>query len=126
MRWLASGMGGVVLAGMTACGGGPEVDTSRCTFERQEGLCEATVTLDPRESESQDEATTLEVRWEWLGRDPAEVPDRVVRQYLKARDAVALASSIDKLGKSRCAVEVGIGPAACVGVKRITAVEADP
>jgi len=117
-------VGGAVTG--AACGGAPAVDTSRCTFERREGLCEATVTLDPRESESPDEATTLEVRWAWVGRDPAEVPERVVRQYLKARDAVALASSIDKLGKSRCAVEVGVEPAPCVGVKRISTVEADP
>lgn len=126
MTLARGGVGLAMLVSVGACTGAPAVDTSRCTFERHEGLCEATVTLDPRESESPDEATTLEVRWEWLGRDPSDVPERVVRQFLKARDAVALATSIDKLGKSRCTIEVGVEPAPCVGVRRISSVEADP
>mgnify|MGYP000863811767 CR=1 FL=1 len=116
----------VLGAAITGCAGGPDVDPDKCRFVRHEGMCEATVTLDPREAESPDEATTLEVRWRWLGADPAEVPDRVVRSHLSAKDARSLGEAVDDLGKSRCVVEQAVEPPACVGLARIVDVEAEP
>jgi hypothetical protein len=118
LAWLAGGAG--------ACAGGPGIDQTRCQFVRQVGMCEATVTLDPRESESPDESTTLEVRWEWLGEEPGDVPDRIVRTHLTWVEARALGDSIDELGKSRCVVEQGVEPERCRGILRIVSVEADP
>jgi hypothetical protein len=113
----------VVAAG---CAGGPEVDRAKCFYVRHEGMCEATVTLDPRESESSDEATTLEVRWAWVGDAIGEVPERIVRTHMTSRDARALAEAIDALGKSRCVVEQAIEPVQCLGLARIVTVEAEP
>jgi len=84
------------------------------------------VTLDPREAESNEEATTLEVKWTWLEAKPVEVPPRVSRWFLTAREARSLGSAIDELGKSPCVVEEAIAPAACEGRARILTVEAAP
>lgn len=118
--------GVVMLALFAGCGGGPAVDPTQCRYVRHVGMCEATVTLDPRESESPDEATMLEVRWRWIGDALGEVPDRVVRTHLSAKDARALGEAIDDLGKSRCVVEQAVDPGGCVGIARIVAVEAEP
>lgn len=117
----------VLVAGaLGACSSGPAVDRSKCRFVRHEGMCEATVTLDPREAESPDESTTLEIRWRWLGADPSDVPDRLVRSHLGAKDARSLGEAIDALGKSRCVVEQAVEPDACIGLARIVDVEAEP
>lgn len=121
--WL---IGIVALAG---CGSGSQaslVPDDDCTFVRHRGLCEAQVTLDPRESESPDEATTLEVRWTWTEAEPAEVPPRVSRWFLTAREARGLANAIEALDKSPCVVEEAVAPAVCDGRRRILSVEASP
>ena len=112
------------ICSLAACAGGP--DERHCHFVRHEGMCEASVTLDPRESESPDETTMLEIRWRWIGTELGDVPDRVVKRHLTARDARSLAEAVDETGKSRCAVEQAIEPDRCVGIFRVVWVEADP
>lgn len=116
------------VAGVGACGGSSSelVPDDSCTYVRHRGLCEAQVTLDPREAESQEEATTLEVRWTWTGATPTEVPPRTTRWYLTAREAVRLGHAIDELRKSPCVVEEAVEPAECIGRVRILSVEAAP
>jgi hypothetical protein len=113
----------IVVAG---CASGPDVDPTKCRYVRVEDMCEASVTLDPRENESPDEATTLEIRWQWLGKEVSDVPDRVTRTHLTAAEARSLAEAIDDMGKSRCVVEQAVEPAECVGLSRIVSVEAEP
>ncbi len=93
---------------------------------RYKDMCEATVTLDPREAESADESTMLEIRWTWVGKVLSDVPDRVTRTHLNAKEARSLAEAIDGMGKSRCVVEQAVAPAECVGVSHIVWVEAEP
>jgi hypothetical protein len=126
MRRLSTVVGSIALTCMMACAGSSGADRSRCELVRIQGMCEATVTLDPREADSPDEATALEVRWEWLEAEPAEVPDRVVWRHLTARDARALGEIIDELGKSRCVVEQAEESGPCAGSARIVTVEAEP
>ena len=109
-----------------ACAGGPAGVETDCHFVRREGLCEATVTLSPRENDSPDEATMLEIGWRWKGQRLGEVPDRVVRRHLTARDARSLAQAVDEIKHSRCVVEQAIEPEGCIGIQRIVWVEADP
>lgn len=112
-----------------ACGSagqGPSLPDDSCTTVKHRGLCEATVTLEPREAESNDEATTLEVTWTWLEASPKDVPPRVSRWFLTAREARSLGDAIDELGKSPCVVEEAIAPEACEGRARILHVEAAP
>lgn len=120
MKWI---LPVIVFAG---CASGPDVDPATCRYVRIEDMCEASVTLDPRESESPDEATTLEIRWQWLGKQVSDVPDRVTRTHLTATEARSLAEAIDDMGKSRCVVEQAVEPAECVGLSRIVSVEAEP
>jgi len=115
-----------LLGSMGACASGASPDDRSCTYVRHEGMCEATVTLDPRESESPDEATMLEIRWSWAGVDVGEVPDRVVRRHLVARDARAIAEAVEETERSRCLIEQAVEPDSCVGILRIVWVEADP
>lgn len=122
IKWL----GLVWLAGCGAAGTGVLTPDDNCTFVRHRGLCEAQVTLEPREAESPDEATTLEVRWTWLGGTPGEVPPRVSRWFLTAQEAMSLGSAIDELGKSPCVVEEAVSPAECAGRVRIMSIEAEP
>lgn len=112
--------------GCGSSGGAQAWPEDECTYKRHRGLCEAQVTLDPRESESPDEATVLEVRWTWLGQTPTDVPRRTSRWFLTAREAVPLARAIDDVGKSPCVVEEAVAPAECVGRARILSVEAAP
>jgi len=123
MRFAALGL---MAAGIVGCAGGPAVDPAKCRYVRHEAMCEATVTLDPRENESPDEATMLEIRWTWLGKDVVAVPDRVTRTHLTATEARSLAEAVDAMGKSRCVVEQAIEPSECVGLSRIVEVEAEP
>lgn len=129
-RDLAKVVGAGALAGALAvvasCGSGPAVDPGKCKIVRHEGMCEAGVTLDPRESESPDEATMLEIRWRWLGDTPADVPDRIVRSHLTANEARSLADAVDEMERSRCVVEEAVEPDACRGYARIVEVEAEP
>lgn len=111
---------------LTACAGGPSTDARQCTYVRHEGMCEATVTLDPRESESSDEATMLEIRWTWAGPELGAVPDRVVRRHLVARDARSIAEAVEETERSPCQVEQAVAPDGCLGILRIVWVEADP
>ncbi len=121
--WFELGVPLIVLAG---CASGPDVDTTKCRYVRIEDMCEATVTIDPRESDSPNEATTLEIRWQWLGKEVTGVPDRVTRTHMKANEARSMAEAIDDMGKSRCVVEQAVEPAECVGLSRIVSVEAEP
>lgn len=123
MKWILGVAAAVVGMG---CAGGPSVDPAKCRYVRHEDMCEATVTLDPRESESPDEATMLEIRWSWLGKEVVDVPDRVTRTHLTAKEARSLAEAVDDMGKSRCVVEQAIEPSECVGLSRIVSVEAEP
>jgi len=118
----------VTVVGLGACGGSTSelVPDDSCTFVRHRGLCEAQVTLEPREAESQEEATTLEVRWTWTGATPTEVPPRTTRWFLTAREAMRLGQAIDELRKSPCVVEEAVEPAECIGRVRILSVEAAP
>lgn len=119
----------VVMLWLAACGSagsGAALPDDSCTTVKHRGLCEATVTLEPREAESNEEATTLEVKWTWLESSPEGVPSRVSRWYLTAREARALGDAIDELGKSPCVVEEAIAPAECEGRARILHVEAAP
>lgn len=122
---------GIALALMvglvTGCSNSSEIDRPRCRFERVQGMCEASVTLEPRESDSPNEATTLEVRWRWSTPSDIEVPDRVVRTHLTAREARALAEAIDELGRSRCSIEQPIDVTDdCDATTRIADIEAQP
>lgn len=116
----------VLALGLAACASGPSPDARQCTYVRHEGMCEATVTLDPRESESPDEATMLEIRWSWTGPELGDVPDRVVRRHLVARDARSIAEAVEETERSRCQVEQAVAPDGCLGILRIVWVEADP
>jgi len=117
-----------VMVGLIGCGGSANelVPDDSCTYVRHRGLCEAQVTIDPREAESPEESTTLEVRWTWTGETPREVPRRTTRWYLTAREAARLGQAIDELSKSPCIVEEAVRPAECVGRLRILSVEAAP
>jgi hypothetical protein len=97
-----------------------------CAVEQREGECEPTVTLSPREPEDPQEATSLIVRWEWLGDTPAEVPDRTRVHHLSWREASARAATIDEVDKSRCVIEVATDPATCAVKAAIIFVEAEP
>lgn len=117
----------VGLSSFGACASAvPAPSEEGCDVERVEGTCEATVTLNPREPEDPQEATSLIVRWEWQGATPADVPDRTRVSHLTWREASSRASNIDDAGKSRCVIEVGTAPPRCVGKKAIVFVEADP
>jgi hypothetical protein len=122
MRWLLL----LLWSGCGSAGGAALTPDDACTFVRHRGLCEAQVTLDPREAESADESTTLMVRWTWLGARPSDVPPRVSRRYLTAREATSLGDAIDDLGKSPCVVEEAVSPAECAGRLRILSIEAEP
>jgi len=124
MKWFVVAVGFVVTG--SSCASGPSVDPAKCRYVRHKDMCEATVTLDPRENESADEATMLEIRWSWLGKEVVDVPDRVTRTHLTAKEARSLAEAIDAIGKSRCVVEQAVEPIECVGLSRIVSVEAEP
>jgi hypothetical protein len=119
-------IGGVITvagcAGSGAARGGPH-----CQFERKPGMCEVDTLVDPRDSESADEATTLIVKWSWIGPKVAgEVPPKVTEFHMTANDARWRASALEELGKSRCVIEEAIAPADCAGERHIVFVEADP
>ena len=96
-----------------------------CQSERKQGMCEVDTTIDPRESESPDEAATLIVTWSWLGpKVPGDVPAKVTEFHLTASEARGRAKALDDLGKSRCVLEQAFAPAECAGQRRIVAVEA--
>jgi len=80
------------------------------------------VSLDPREADAPDEATTMEVRWTWLG--AGEVLPKVVRYHMTAAEAAWRRESWDELGKSRCVIEEPVAP--CAAPRRIVFVEAEP
>lgn len=125
MRW----QGPWVLAALTASGcASVEATPSSlgCAVEQREGQCEATVTLNPREPEDPQEATSLIVRWEWLGKEPAGVPDRTRVYHLSWREAASRAATIDEADKSRCVIEVATEPATCAVKAAILFVEAEP
>lgn len=129
MSALIRGLGALSLVVGSACGSagsGAALPDDSCTTVKHRGLCEATVTLEPREAESNEEATTLEVKWTWLEARPEGVPPRVSRWFLTAREARALGDAIDELGKSPCVVEEAIAPKECEGRARILHVEAAP
>ena len=95
-----------------------------CAFTRTEGLCAASVSLDPREADAPDEATTLEVRWEFLGKASGEVAPRVVSYHMTAQEAAWRREAWEALGKSRCTIEEPV--AGCEATRRIVFVEAEP
>lgn len=98
-----------------------------CEYERVEGTCEVILTLNPRETEYPDEATSLIVRWEWTGKGViGDVPDRTTTYELPWNDAVARASTMDAKDNSRCVVEVGTAPERCLPYRAIIFVEAEP
>ncbi|MFO0751192.1 MAG: hypothetical protein U1F43_36790 [Myxococcota bacterium] len=108
---------------LAACASGG--DGAKCAFIKTEGLCKAEVSLDPREADSPDEATTLEVRWQWLGSDAgAEVAPRTVQYHMTAQEAAWRREAWETLGKSRCTIEEPVAP--CQATRRIVFVEAEP
>ena len=127
-------IGVVLLAGLGLGGACAETAPTRvpgadgpCQFERKQGMCEVDTTVDPRDTESPDEPTTLIVKWSWLAPKVAgEVPAKVTEFHMTANDARWRAKALDELGKSRCVVEEAVAPASCAGERHIVFVEADP
>jgi len=100
----------------------------KCGYTRTEGLYKPDVSLDPREADSPDESTTLEVRWEWAGSESekagGEVLPRVVEYHMTAQEALWRKEAWESLDKSRCTIEEPV--AGCDAPRRIVFVEAEP
>lgn len=107
---------------LAACASG--ASDERCAFVKTEGMCDVEVSLDPREADSPEEATTMEVRWNWIGAPDFAVLPRNVRYHMSAQEAAWRRESWESLGRSRCVIEE---PAAgCEAPRRIVFVEAEP
>lgn len=111
-----------VISSLVIAGCASDAGRSKCTFVREEGLCEASVTVDPREPDSPDEAATLEVKWTWGG--PDEVAPRVVEYRMTAQEAAWRKDAWESLGKSRCTIEEPVD--GCEAGRKIVFVEAEP
>lgn len=109
--------------GLAACPA--RAPDERCAWVKVAGMCEVDVSLEPREPDSPDESTMMEVRWTWVGGDDApEVLPRVVRYHMTAQEAAWRKASWESLERSRCIVEEPVAP--CEAPRRIVFVEAEP